>query len=380
MNILSISSDRKLFEYGSAVRSRLLEYGRLAEELHIIVFAKRSHGFKMETFPPNIFAYPTNSANRWMYIFDALRISKRIHTKYQISNTDWVVTTQDSFESGLVGYFIARALGARLHLQIHTDFMSPYFARESFLNRVRVHIAKFLLPRANAVRVVSERIKRSLEPIFLASHFRLSTFDFRLALVRVLPIFVGITVTHTSRDLKKNYPQFEKHILMASRLSPEKNIPLAIKAMKEVVEKYPKVGLIITGSGVEEARLKKLVKDLGLSKNVVFEGWQDDLASYYKTADLFLLTSNYEGYGMTIVEALSSGCPVVMTDVGCAGDVVQSGKNGLVVPVGDEKALTAAVCQVLSGEAHLEAKTPKLPTKEEYLASYRASWEDAFAK
>ncbi len=348
------------------MRSRLLEYGRLAEELHIIVFAKRSHGFKMETFPPNIFAYPTNSANRWMYIFDALRISKRIHTKYQIPNTDWVVTAQDPFESGIAGYFIAHALGARLHLQIHTDFMSPYFARESFLNRVRVHIAKFLLPRANAVRVVSERIKRSISKIVRNG-----------TPVAVLPILIEIITTSTSHDLKKNYPQFEKHILMASRLSPEKNIPLAIKAMKEVVEKYPKVGLIITGSGVEEERLKKLVKDLGLTKNIVFEGWQDDLASYYKTADLFLLASNYEGYGMTIVEALSAGCPVVMTDVGCAGDVVYDGRNGLVVPVGDEKALTTAVCQVLSGEAHLEAKPPILPTKEEYLKAYKDSWQDA---
>ncbi len=366
MHILSISSDRKVFEQGSAVRSRLLEYGRLVEELHVIVFAKKTLGLKNESFPPNIFLYPTNSANRWMYIFDALRISKRIHTKYQILNTDLVVTAQDPFELGLTAYIIASALGARLHLQIHTDFMSPYFSRESFLNSIRVHIAKFLLLRAHAVRVVSERIKKSISKIVRNG-----------TTVAVLPIFVDITVIHTSRDLKKNYPQFEKHILMASRLSPEKNIPLAIKSMKEIVVKYPKVGLIITGSGAEEERLKKLVKDLGLSKNVVFDGWQDDLASYYRTADLFLLTSNYEGYGMTIVEALSAGCPVVMTDVGCAGDVVQSGRNGLVVPVGDEKALTAAVCKVLSGEAHLEAKTPKLPTKEEYLKAYKASWESA---
>ncbi len=365
MRILSISSDRKVFEQGSGVRSRLLEYGSLADEMHVIVFAKKSLGFRAESFPPNIFVYPTNSLNRWMYIFDALRIAKRIYTKYQILNTELVVTAQDPFESGLAGYFIARALGAKLHIQIHTDFMSPYFAREAFLNRIRVCIAKFLLPRANAVRVVSERIKKSISKI--VSHE---------TPVTVLPILIEIIATSTYRDIKKNYPQFEKYILMASRLTLEKNIPLAIKAMKEIVVKYPKVGLIIMGSGSEGTRLKKLVNDLGLTKNVVFEGWQDDLASYYKTADLFLLTSNYEGYGMTIVEALSAGCPVVMTDVGCAGDVVQSGKNGLVVPVGDEKALIAAVSQVLSGEAHLEAKPPKLSTKSQYLVAYRASWED----
>ncbi len=366
MNILSISSDRKLFEEGSAVRVRTLEYGGLLDELHIIVFAKRSHGFKMETFPPNIFVYPTNSYNRWMYIFDALRISKGIAANYKLQTTNWVATAQDPFESGLTAYLISRILGVKLHLQVHTDFMSQYFVRESFLNTVRVRLAKFLLPRANAVRVVSERIKRSISKIVRNG-----------TPVAVLSIFVDITTANTFRDIKKNYPQFEKHILMASRLSPEKNITLAIKAMKEIITKYPKVGLVITGSGSQETFLKLQTTNYKLQTNIVFEGWQDDLASYYKTADLFLLTSNYEGYGMTIVEALSAGCPVVMTDVGCAGDVVHSGKNGLVVPVGDEKALISSVYRVLSGEAHLEAKTHKLPNKEEYLAAYKASWEDA---
>ena len=368
MNILSISTDRKLFEPGSAVRSRTLEYGRLVDELHIIIFSKCSHGFGSETFPPNIFLYPTNAHTRWGYIPHAFLEARRL--KKQGVRIE-VVTAQDPFEAGLAGYFIARLFGAKLHLQVHTDFMSPYFDAGSFLNRIRVRVAKFLLPRADAVRVVSERISKSTLGIVRPG-----------VPVAVLPIFTSAEPSSSLRVKRSNpatnrYPQFEKHILMASRLSPEKNIPLALKAMKEIVTKHPNVGLIIAGSGAEEVRLKKLVESLGLAKNVVFEGWQDDLASYYKTADLFLLTSNYEGYGMTVVEALSAGCPVVMTDVGCAGDVVESGKNGLVVPVGDEKALTRAVIKVLSGEAHLSAKTPKLATKKEYLAAYRASWEDA---
>ena len=63
-----------------------------------------------------------------------------------------VVTTQDPFECGLAGFLIARIFRARLHIQIHTDVMSPYFANESTLNRVRVLIAKFLIPRASGIR------------------------------------------------------------------------------------------------------------------------------------------------------------------------------------------------------------------------------------
>lgn len=364
MNILSISSDRKLFEPGSAVRSRTLEYGRLVNELHIIVFAKRSRGFGEESFPPNIFLYPTNAHTRWGYvphaIFQARKLKRRgVHID--------VVTTQDPFEAGLAGFFIARLFGAKLHLQVHTDFMSPYFAKESLANRMRVMLAKFLLPRADAVRVVSERIKKSIHTIVKPS-----------TPITILPIFVDGTVAHDISKktmLKQKYPQFDFHIVMASRLSTEKNIPLALEAMMDIVKEHHKVGLIIVGAGPEEGYLKHIVQNLGLEQHVVFEGWQEDLFPYLSSANAFLLTSNYEGYGMVVIEALASGCPMVMTDVGCAGEAVHNGENGLVVPVGDREALVRAIKRVVMGGVKFNVTPPELPTKEEYLAAYKKSWE-----
>lgn len=360
MKILSILSDRKVFVEGSAVRARLLEYGGLVDELHVIVFAKKSLGFKDEIISPNIFLYPSNSVGKFFHI--PATIIRAYALKRRGVSVD-VVTTQDPFEAGFVGFIVAGILGARLHLQVHTDFMSPYFADESVLNRLRVLVAKFLIPRANAIRVVSERIKKSLQPIVKSS-----------TPIAVLPIFVDSVQTVS---VEKKFPQFEKIILVASRLSREKNIGNVIEAMKQIVAKHPRAGLVIVGSGEEEARLKKLVAQLGLDKNVVFEGWQDNLTSYYKVADVFVLSSYYEGYGMVVVEALAAGCPVIMTDVGCAEEVVHDGENGLIVPVGDTLALAHAIERVVSGEVKLVAKTPKLPTKEEYLSAYKKSWEDA---
>ena len=168
MKVLSISLDRKVFEQGSAVRSRLLDYGRLVEELHIIVFAKKSYGFKNESFPPNIFLYPTNTRTRLGYILRAIVIAYEI--KRSGISID-VVSAQDPFETGLIAFLISRILRAKLHLQIHTDVMSPYFKKESLMNRVRVLFATFLIPRANAIRVVSERIKNSLT----TNNYQLST-------------------------------------------------------------------------------------------------------------------------------------------------------------------------------------------------------------
>jgi glycosyltransferase involved in cell wall biosynthesis len=96
-----------------------------------------------------------------------------------------------------------------------------------------------------------------------------------------------------------------------------------------------------------------------------------------KTADLFLVTSNYEGYGMTIVEALAAGCTVVSTDVGCAREVIQDGVNGFVVSVGDTNVLANVVRKIATREIKFTTKLPVPLTKEEYLAAYKKSWEDA---
>ncbi|MCX6731767.1 MAG: glycosyltransferase [Candidatus Parcubacteria bacterium] len=347
-----ISTDKNIFNEDSGARQRMIEYGKLAEELYIIVFNLRSSVVRQNF--GNVFIYPTNSKSRWFYICDAVKIGKKITaTKGQ-----WLITSQDPFECGLAGWLISKIRKIPLQLQIHTDFLSPYFWEESILNKVRVFIAKFLIPRADCLRVVSERIKKSLK---------------RDAFV--LPIFVDVEKirnTPIKTNLHQKYPQFDFIILMASRLTKEKNISLAIEAVKEI--NNIKVGLVIVGNGPEKENYE-------LCKNIIIEPWTDDLISYYKTADLFLLTSNYEGYGMTVVEAMAAGCPVIMTDVGLANKVLVDKKDGLVIPVGDKEKLIEAILNLIKNpelRADLIRNFQKImnfwPKKEDYLKAYRDSW------
>jgi glycosyltransferase involved in cell wall biosynthesis len=285
MKVLMISTDRKIFEPTSAVRARMLSYAADTEELFIVVLGLNK-GLEVE--------------GRLKY----LGLSRGRALGWRPAGAFDLVTAQDPFETGLIGWLIARRLRAKLELQIHTDFLNPYFAQSSFLNYLRVWIARFLLPRATRVRVVSQRIKKSLEEAGL----RLK------APVEVRPIAVEIDkIKNAPRvvDLHQKYPQFKKIILMASRLEPEKNIKLALAALKLV---DPSIGLVIVGSGCEK---------INPTKNVIVEDWVDQatLYSYYKTADLFLLTSFYEGYGMTLVEAAAAGCPIISTDVGIAREI-----------------------------------------------------------
>jgi glycosyltransferase involved in cell wall biosynthesis len=203
----------------------------------------------------------------------------------------------------------------------------------------------------------------------------------------ILPIFVDkekIENAPITTDLKKKYPQWDFIILMASRLTKEKNIPLALSAMKKITAEYPKVGLVVVGEGPEENFLKILVKNSGLERNVAFETWQGDLASYYKTAHLFLLTSDYEGYGMTIVEALSAHCPTISTDVGIASDVLVDG-DSFVCPVRDADCLFKKaklfiennnLRETFTHEALERLSKVTCASKAEYLERYKASLEN----
>ncbi|HRZ30050.1 MAG TPA: glycosyltransferase [Candidatus Paceibacterota bacterium] len=364
MKVLSIGTDRLIFDKNSNVRQRLIEYGGLFDELHVIVFAKKKLDYQQEQIAKNVFVYPTSSSNKLGYIFDALKIGERLID----NNSDWMITCQDPFETGLVGWWLKKRSKVKLQLQVHTDLMSPFFVRESLKNRIRVVMAKYLLPRADKIRVVSERIKNSLKVLKLKSE------------PIVLPIFVEVEKeTAIKIDLHDKYPQFDFIILMASRLTREKNFPLALEAFLLARDKSEKkIGLVIVGAGPEKGGIERRIKDLGLTESVILETWTENLASYYQTADLFLLTSNYEGYGRTLVEAGLLGCPILTTNIGLVGEIVNN-DNALICPVGGKDCLIEKLVWAVVNPRELEILGKKLENdtgggllnKTDYLDSYR---------
>ncbi len=368
MKVLTIGTDRKIFEEGSAVQERALEYLEKVEEYHVVVFSLKTNNLHRKKIG-NLHIYPTNSSSRIGYIWDAIKIGKGIVPDSNIN----VISTQDPFECGFVGYKIAKKFAVPLQLQIHTDFLSPYF-KNSFLNRVRVQIAKYIIPKAQGLRVVSSVIADSIK----------KQFPNLKAKIDVLPIFVDIEkmiLDVPKKDIHAEYPQFEKIVLMASRLSPEKQIDVALFVFKKVLAQFPKVGLVISGVGSEKKSLIYLTHKLGIEDSVVFTGWESDLLSYLKTADAFMLTSEFEGYGMTLIEAAASGCPIVTTQVGIAKtDVFKNGKNSFVCPIGDTECLVKALAELISNSPKRELFKGGMQdsiksvtiSKEEYVSEYIA--------
>ena len=167
-----------------------------------------------------------------------------------------IISAQDPFEIGLAAWLLARKYKLKLQIQIHGDFFSSlYWHRESFLNRLRYYLGKFLIKKADSVRVVSNRIKESLIKLDLAPEK-----------IVVVPIYSLISNKNLIIEDKKEGNKFI--FLTVSRLVSVKNISLQIQAMKEIVKNYSNTELWIAGDGPERKKLEKESKKLKIEKNI----------------------------------------------------------------------------------------------------------------
>jgi glycosyltransferase involved in cell wall biosynthesis len=278
-----------------------------------------------------------------------------------------VLTVHDTYYVAFMGWCIARRYGLGFEIQVH--------GFEKF-SGVRALLAKMLLPRADAIRVTSARLK----------HLLVTQFKIPEEKITIAPLFAETSENPSQPPAPKLMAQKKNDFVFVTiaRLVAVKNIALQIKAFKNLVAQYPDTQLWIVGDGPERARLEKVAHDLAVADKVVFWGWQADPSVFYAHADSYVLSSDSEGWGLVILEAAGYRLPIIMTDVGCAGEFIKDGTNGLVVPPGDDVAFEAAMLR-LRADAMLRqslGQTAKdslasLPSEEELIQRYVASWERA---
>jgi glycosyltransferase involved in cell wall biosynthesis len=153
---------------------------------------------------------------------------------------------------------------------------------------------------------------------------------------------------------EKRLPLFNgKTILTACRLTPWKGVDGIIRALSKI----PEARLIVAGEGPMRAEWNALSLSLGVADRVLWLGDTPrvELLSYMSQADVFVLNSTYEGLPHVILEAIEAGAPVVATRVGGTGEIIQSGKSGILVSPGDEEALTLAIKQILQSPEKRES-------------------------
>lgn len=173
----------------------------------------------------------------------------------------------------------------------------------------------------------------------------------RLGRVRVETIYNPIPQVGEGRAETGAWHEGVRRLLTVGRLKPQKNHRLMLRSVALVAERM-RVGLVILGSGPLHATLAKDIDRLGLTDQVSLAGFAENPAAYYRAAELFVLSSDSEGFGNVIVEAMSAGLPVVSTDCPYGpAEILDQGVYGVLVPCGDAQALADAIQRALAEPA-----------------------------
>lgn len=374
-----ISLDNSISDAHSVSANRMKDLGSICDELHIIVFGTGGENFKLTD---NIFIYPTKRS-RVASLFKAKKIGKKILSgggPASPSASDrpgrdgnqggqWIITAQDLFETGFIAWRLAKKFGINFEVQMHGDFYgNPYWKKERFINLLRFHLGKFVLKRAKTVRVVSERIKKSIE-------------SFTKIKINRTPIYTEMMKENSkSNFLKDKFSGAYPIILSVGNLVPVKNHKLLIEAFADIKKDLSTAQLVIVGDGP----LRKILQATSckLQANVEFVGYQKNLADFYTSADIFVHPSFYEGWGRAVIEAAHFGLPIVMTDVGLAGEIIKNNESGIIVPANDKEAIKNAIIKLTKDE-ELRKKlsdgakraVSDLSSQARYLNKIKEAWE-----
>jgi glycogen(starch) synthase len=144
----------------------------------------------------------------------------------------------------------------------------------------------------------------------------------------------------------------ERLVLLVGRLVYEKGFQLALDAMPQVIRRSDRVRFLVAGSGTHEAELKAQSRRLGLDRHGTFLGWIGDdlLHSLYRIADLCVVPSIYEPFGLVALEAMASDCPCIVADTGGLREVVPNSDVGLRFRSRNPRALATMMRRLLDDD------------------------------
>lgn len=263
-----------------------------------------------------------------------------------------IIYAQDPVSVGLPALLVAKLFRKKFLLKVVGDYAweqyqvggAPFITPDKFQNKkfdllteMRRKIERSVALRADKVIVPSEYLKTIVTMWGVPEK--------------------NIIVIYNSFELDRDaasgaIKKTGKMIFSAGRLVPWKDFSALIEIMPDILKKVPEVELIIAGGGPEMENLKSKVKNLKLDNKIQLLGNlpRAKVQDYLEAADVFVLNTGYEGLSHMLLEVLAVGVPIVTTNVCGNPEIIEDGKNGLLVGYNDKPALTQAIIRILTDE------------------------------
>lgn len=338
MKVLMVGKDKTIFSGNNKTGDTRLRHEAYADALKKYD-AKSSIDYICYTSSRDLFSeekvdglriIPTNSRHRALFILDVLKRTQRSIKE----GFPTIISVQTPYEEGLVALWLKTRYRIRFQVQLHFNLFSTEWASEHWMNPLRKMISAVVIKQADHVRVVSHETKRELID-------QLKIDPSRISVIPVSMNYFPILCTDEERRARKEalQPGLGKYktVLFVGRLVEQKNLPRWFEVAQSVREKYPDVRFIIVGGGKLQELVRAIVESKGLTEDVIFAGpvEYEKLPEYFAASDVFLLTSDYEGFGRVLVESQASGVPAVSSDIVGPRDIINHEIDGFLVPKDD---------------------------------------------
>lgn len=136
-------------------------------------------------------------------------------------------------------------------------------------------------------------------------------------------------------------------IVAVGRLAPEKALDVLLAAFSRLASRFPRWKVVLVGEGPERAALAELARSLGIAERVIFAGWLPEPGQELAKADLFVMSSRYEGFPNALLEAMACGLPVISTDCLGSREIITPDVDGLLVPIDSVSGLERAMAELM---------------------------------
>lgn len=322
---------------GSGVVASELAIG-LADKGHEIHIVSYAQPFRLGSFHQNIFVHEVGVSSYPLFKYPpyALGLATKmvelveecdlelIHAHYAIPHAASAYLAKQILESRRI----------KTITTLHGTDITLVGADQSFHR-----VIKFTIEKSDGVTAVSNYLKQRT----------IDEFDIRRE-IRVIYNFVDTKRSapdHADCTRETYAPKGEKILMHASNFRPVKRVGDVVGIFAKVQEQMP-AKLILIGDGPERIFIQQLVKELKLGDHVYFLGEQDYLEPLFFCADLFLLPSEQESFGLTALEAMACGVPVICAETGGLPEVITHGETGFLYPIGEIKKMAESAAGLLS--------------------------------
>ena len=342
-------------------------------EIHIVSYAPP---FRLRGFHHNIFIHEVGVSSYPLFKYPpyALGLATKLVDLVEECNLE-LIHSHYAIPHAVSAYLAKQILepkSVKIVTTLHGTDITLVGADQSFRR-----VVKFAIEKSDGVTAVSRYLKRRT----------ISEF----AIEREIRVIYNFVTNQPARpenhscEREMYAPKGEKILMHASNFRPVKRVGDVVRVFARVRDRMP-ARLLLIGDGPERIFIQQLTKELNLAEDVFFLGEQDYIDPLFACADLFILPSEQESFGLSALEAMACGVPVIGTDTGGLPEVIKDGEAGFLLPVGDIQGMAGKSIELLSDREVLKHfrdrakdRAKKCFNAEKILDQYEELYEEALS-